>query len=121
MVCSMNIVLPLHRRHQEPPLVKVADCRGSPTSSFLNISNFFSFSTLLSCSRTSKEKGHDSTWLFSGSRGWKGRPKWGAGWALSGDGGFTWRGSRAGGGQILHQQTAVEQRYSNISAKRTLT
>lgn len=59
------------------------------TSSCLSSSSLFSFSTCLSRSRSSKEKGHTSTWVLSWSLGRKGRPKWGTAWALSGAGGFT--------------------------------
>ncbi len=60
------------------------------TSSFLISSSFFSFITLRSCSRSSNEKGHISTWLLTGSLGWKGR-KWGTACALMGAGGFSWK------------------------------
>lgn len=61
------------------------------TSSFRFSSNFFSLKAFLSRSLCSKEKGQTSTRWFSGSRGWKGRPKWGTGGALTGDGCLTWQ------------------------------
>lgn len=60
------------------------------TSSFRISSSLFSFNTRLSRSRSSKENGQTSTWWCSGRRGWKGRPKWGTGGALIGEGCFTW-------------------------------
>lgn len=84
------------------------------TSSFRFSSSCFSFSSLLSRSRSSKEKGQTSTRCFSGSRGWKGRPKWGTGGALIGDGGFTWqdkkkRNNTTPGLGHVHDMAVVEE------------
>lgn len=74
-------------RTSRPP--QTPDSEAPPTSSFLSSASLFSFSARLSRSRSSKEKGQASMWWCSGRRGWKGRPKWGTGGALMGEGGFT--------------------------------
>lgn len=76
--------LPTSRPH------RLRDSEAAPTSSFLSSASLFSFNARLSRSRSSKEKGQTSTRWCSGRRGWKGRPKWGTGGALTGEGGFTW-------------------------------
>ena len=81
------------------------------TSSFRLSSSLFSFNTFLSRSLSSKEKGQTSTWWFSGRRGWKGRPKWGTGGALTGECCLTWQRKTPTRFKVINKRVAVVDRH----------